>query len=125
MFKNVLIYLAGVVTGLVLLPILAALYSNNSDMILFDEEGECISSNSFKIFCVLENGNALATEIYLDHSIATGIDVMFLSNKKTSYYDRQIIEIPQGKCAKQIGVFKYKTRIGMDRTVPIVRIREI
>lgn len=123
MVKNVLIYLAGVVTGLVLLPILAALYSNSSDMILFDEEGDCISSNSFEIFQVLDNGNALATEIYPDHSIATGIDVVFLGNKKASYYDSQIIEIPQGKCAKQIGVFKYKTRIGMDRTVPIVSIR--
>ena len=31
--------------------------------------------------------------------------------------------IPSGKCAKQIGIFKYSAKSGMEKTVPIVGIR--
>ena len=33
-----------------------------------------------------------------------------------------IIKVPEGKCAKQIGTFKYSTKAGFDKTVPIVSI---
>ncbi|MCM1483675.1 MAG: hypothetical protein NC043_05010 [Muribaculaceae bacterium] len=128
MKKNILIYVAGVFTGLVLWVIFAILYSgctrDDKDIILFEAEGECISSNSFEIFQVLESGNALAREIEEGHSIATGITVLFLNDGTTSYYDNQIINIPKGKCAKQIGVYRYMTRMEVERTVPIVEIRD-
>ena len=41
-----------------------------------------------------------------------------------SYYDDQIIKIPSGKCVKQIGVYKYQTKDGFEKTVPIVDIRK-
>uniref|UniRef100_UPI003013AAC8 hypothetical protein n=1 Tax=Bacteroides acidifaciens TaxID=85831 RepID=UPI003013AAC8 len=90
---------------------------------LFEQEGDCVSNNSFEVFQVLDTGDALANEIEHGFSVATGVTVLFLNDGKNSYYDDQVIKIPSGKCAKQIGVFKYKSNAGLERTVPIVEIR--
>lgn len=92
---------------------------------LFEEEGECISENSFKVFQVLDSGEALANEMEQMHSITipTGLTVLFFNENGQSYYDDQIIKISSGKCAKQIGIFKYSAKSGMEKTVPIVGIR--
>ncbi len=80
--KKVLIFIAGVVTGAILMLVIAALIGNSSNgessnngMTFFEKEGDCISENNF-----------------------------------------------EGKCAKQIGTFKYSTKAGFDKTVPIVSI---
>lgn len=87
---------------------------------MFDSEGECISSTEFYVFRVLENGNALAHEIYYDYE---PIVVLFLAKNNHSYYDNQIIDIPYGKCAKQIGLYKYTAPDNITkRTIPIVEI---
>lgn len=87
---------------------------------LFKEERDCISKNRFQIFRVLDSGDALARELMndFDTPVPTGLEVLFLEEGKNSYYDEQIITIPSGKCAKQIGI--YKNRV---RTVPVVAIR--
>ncbi len=98
--------------------------STYNGITLFEKEGECISKNSFKVFQVLESGDALANELEQGFSISlsTGLTVLFLSENGQSYYDDQVIKIPSGKCAKQIGVFKYPTKSGIEKTVPIVSI---
>ncbi len=118
--KNFLIFIAGVITGVVLLIMVGLLFmdkSNGDNITLLSEPGECISSNSFEIIQVLDNGNALARED------ETFLIVLFLAEKGISYYDDQIIEIPDGKCAKQIGIFRYTTRLDqLEKTVPVVKI---
>lgn len=127
MAKKILIFIAGVVTGAILMVLIAFFIAKgNSDengMTLFETEGECVSSNSFEILQVLDSGDALANEIEPGMSVATGITVLFLNDGTKTFYDDQIIKIPAGKCAKQIGVFKYKSNAGMERTVPIVDVR--
>ena len=93
---------------------------------LFENEGECISENSFEVFQVLDSGDALANEIEEKYSTSlhTGLVVLFLHENGKSYYDDQIIKIPSGKCVKQIGVYKYPTKDGFEKTVPIVDIRK-
>lgn len=128
MGKKILIYIAGVVTGVILVILLAMIFYGkntvNSGITLFEKEGECVSCNSFKVFQVLDTGDALANEIEPGLSVATGVTVLFFNNGETSYYDDQVIKISDGKCAKQIGIFKYKSNAGMERTVPIVEIRD-
>lgn len=122
--KKGLLFIAGVITGIILtIIVLVVIADNTSDkgLTLFEKEGECVSDKSFEVFQVLNDGNALASE-YEGFSIATGITVLFLAEKGTSYYDDQVIKIPEGKCAKQIGVYKYITNAGIEKTVPIVEI---
>ena len=129
MGKKILIYIAGVISGVVLVILFAVAFSGrttvNSGITLFEKEGECVSNNSFEVFQVLDTGDALANEIEPGLSVATGVTVLFLNNGQASYYDDQVINMPKGKCAKQVGIFKYKSNAGMERTVPIVEIRNM
>lgn len=127
MAKKVLIFISGIVTGIILTMLIALLFvgkhSVDNRMKLFEKKGDCVSGDSFRVIHVLENGDALAIEA-TDLSYSTGITVLFHNDKDKAYYDDQIIRIPEGKCAKQIGIFKYESNWGMEKTVPIVDIRD-
>ena len=63
--KNILIFTAGIVTGAVLMIFISLVFASNfshNDMNLFENEGECISENSFEVFQVLDSGDALAND---------------------------------------------------------------
>ena len=125
--KNVLIFIAGMVTGAVLLlgiSFFVAGSSSASGITLFEEEGEIISENSFEVFQVVEDGNALASEVKGKFDIPTNLVVLFLCEDGKSYYDDQMIEIPAGKCVRQIGTYRYPTKEDIVKTVPIVAIRD-
>ena len=38
------------------------------------------------------------------------------------YYDDEIIEVPDGKVVRQVGIYKYSTKNDFEKTVPIVQI---
>ena len=64
--KNILIFTAAIVTGAVIMIFISLVFASNfshNDMNLFENEGECISENSFEVFQVLDSGDALANEI--------------------------------------------------------------
>ena len=124
--KKVCIFIGGVVTGAILVVVVSMLIAGGNSTykgITLFEKGECISENSFKVFQVLDSGEALANEVKQGYLIPTGLTVLFLNEDGLSYYDDQVIKIPSGKCAKQIGIFKYSAKSGMEKTVPIVGIR--
>lgn len=127
--KKIFIFIGGVVTGAILMILVSILIaggnSTDNGITLFEREGECISENSFEVFQVLDSGEALANEVEQRYSttIPTGLTVLFLNEDGQSYYDDQVIKISSGKCAKQIGIFKYSANSGMEKTVPIVVIR--
>ena len=125
--KKALIFIGGLVSGnvlTILALVIVSYYSNsNSDYSFFEKAGERIDYNAFEVFQVLDNGDALAKgREYGDYSIATGITVLIIGKEDHSYYDDQIIEIPEGKYARQIGTFKYITNSNMVKTVPIIDI---
>lgn len=122
--KKFLIFVAGMVTGAVLIIIvsmfLAGGGNSSNGIVLFEQPGDCVGTNDFEVMQVLDSGDALAREF--EDGLAIGKTVLFLAEDGVSYYDDQVIEIPKGKCAKQVGTFKYTTNGGMDKTVPIVSI---
>lgn len=124
--KKVWVFISGVVTGMILLFLILIAISRcsdlNNDVILFEEQGECMKETSFKVFQVLDSGDALAMAIEDGYMIATGPVVLFLGEEGTSYYDEQVINVSQGMCARQIGVYRYVTKEGREKTVPVVAI---
>lgn len=126
MVKKVLIFIAGVVTGMLLTIafgyFIAVMKSDDYGITFLDTEGECVSSKSFRVRQVLSSGNALAEEVNSIHSIGSDLTVLFYNDGTKTYYDNQIIKIPDGKCAKQIGTFQYTTKVGLNKTVPVVEI---
>lgn len=124
--KSVLIYIGGIVTGIILtFVILLFVAKSNSDnpsndnMIIFEQPQQKIDAKSFEVLQVLPDGNALAT---VESNENFGMIVMFRAKGNASYYDDQKIEIPTGKCARQIGTYRYMTRNNIEKTVPIIDI---
>lgn len=124
--KSVLIYIGGIVTGIILtFVILLFVAKSNSDnpsndnMIIFEQPQQKIDAKSFEVLQVLPDGNALAT---IESPENFGMIVMFRAKGNASYYDDQKIEIPTGKCARQIGTYRYMTRNNIEKTVPIIDI---
>lgn len=126
--KKILIFIGGIVCGVLLTFVVSLLIvkgnSSRNGITLFEQEGECISENSFRVLQVRDTGEALANELDGDLQLPTGLTVLFLNEEGQSYYDDQTITMPPGKCARQIGVFKYMSNMGMEKTVPVVGIRD-
>ena len=126
--KNFLIFLAGMITGAVLLFGLNYFYKHSSSsyngITMFEQEGDIISTNSFRVIQVVDGG-ALAMEQMDDlFGLPSGLVVLFADEAGNSYYDSQSITIPKGKCARQVGIYKYINGESMEKTVPVVVIRK-
>ena len=128
--KRGLIFFLGMIAGCVLtvaaLVYVAKVYNvdDDSGLELYEQPVGSINSYSFRVLQVLPNGNALAySESELFKDVAhTGPVVLLLSDESSHYYDDQIVRVPKGKRAVQMGVYQYETNEGMHKTVPVVRI---
>lgn len=128
----------GVLTGAVLtfLVLFAISSGSNEDiqedpgLTFFDQPGDVIESNSFKVFQSLSEGAALVsaenpenTE-YENIKYTGGLICLLVNNEGKFYYDDEIVKVPGGKVARQVGIYQYETKAEMDKTVPIVRIMD-
>lgn len=126
--KTILIYLSGLFTGIVLSVafVFITLWQTassqyDSKIIIFDKPQQELKEKVFDVFQVLPNGNALAnSEPRID---SPSIVALFLANEKMPYYDAQRITVPSGKRIVQIGIYKYYTDKGIEKTVPVLEIR--
>jgi hypothetical protein len=110
MGKKILIYIAGIVTGVIMtfgvLAIVAVNNRDKDDITYFKTpiNYEDKESTSFKVFQVLDNG-ALANEISNDSYMwYNGKTVLLLNGQ---FYCDQVIELEH---PKQVGTFKYMTQ---------------
>ncbi len=95
---------------------------NNSVKTLFDKPGDCVSRKNFEIQKVLESGDAIALEIretVSGYVFTSDLEVLILAQKGSDFYNNQIVKAPQGKCARQIGTYKYQ-QYGNTKVIPIV-----
>ncbi len=120
--KKWLIYVLGIITGIVLTLAFAFCVnlSNNSGIIgleIFEEPGDYMEYTQFEVFQVVESGYALA---HADESFDA--TVLIISDEKQQFYDEQNIVLKNGQCAQRVGTYKYNTKIGIERTVPAVKI---
>ena len=123
--KNFIVFILGLISGGVLtigLIMILAIGANESDkgMTMLEQPGECMSTNSFSVTQVIDENAALARETDLFSDLL----VLLVNDEGILYYDNQVISIPEGKCARQVGVYKYTTHSGIEKTVPIVKIME-
>ena len=76
---------------------------------MLNEPQETFETNVLTVKEVLEDGSAIVYE----ESRST--KMLFLAKDKSAFFDNQEIKVPQGKCVRQIGVFKHYFE-----TLPIV-----
>ncbi len=130
--KKKWVFLSGTGTGMVLMFVILVIIgkASNSGVTMFQEPGEIVKSDAFEVFQVLPSGDALAHaqeklpsfDEDKDNYINKFITVLLPANEGKTYYDDQMITIPEGKCARQIGVYRYTNKISGEITVPIVGI---
>lgn len=131
--KFILTFVAGLVTGVALVIAFGYItflsirnnISPGNAVQMFDAPKQEIKAGGFKIFQVLSDGSALASYdelISKKDCVAYGTVVLFPASDEVSYYDDQKITLPQGKCFKQIGTYRYMTKDGEEKTVPVIDI---
>lgn len=116
----------GILTFVMMLILAMGANSGSNGMTLFDKPGECLSTKSFEVMQVVDNNHALAHEVewneLLERYMPTDLLVLLTNDNGEYYYDDQIIEVPKGMCMRQVGIYKYQTRMEIDKTVPIVKL---
>ena len=126
--KKALLFISGFVTGIVatILAAMLIIHTNQSNdgfpgLTLFSEKGERITtSGEIEVMQVLAPNVALAWTGGLFYS--DRILVLLINYDDKSYYDEQKIKIPSGKCARQIGTYRYTAKNEMVKTVPAIVI---
>lgn len=126
--KFILTYVAGIVTGIVLIFAVGlfmaksvATSTSNKDVVMFEKPRGVVPGKVFEVMQVLPDGSALATVDDFE-SDNTGTVVLFVGDESTSYYDSQKINVPKGKVVKQVGTYSYVARNDIYKTVPVVEI---
>lgn len=130
--KKIGVYLLGIVSGVVLTFLISLVInrSRNSDISFFDEPGEILTAEHFgengpvknlKVFQVLEDGVALAAG---DEWFSSDLIVLLWNEEGKPYHDNQNVIASNGNCFRQIGIYKYKSKDKMHRTVPVVMLMD-
>lgn len=100
---------------------------NNSGTTLFDKPGDCVSRKNFEVQEVLESGNAIALEIRETiggHIFTSDLEVLILAQEGSNFYNKQVVKTPHGKCARQIGNYKYQPyKYGDTKVIPIIAFK--
>lgn len=132
MRKNIFIFIAGMITILLLefiIGFIIGVISQSGDEIpgltVFEQDGACINAKQIKIFQTLEPNIALAHALTKPNAIFDENEtlVLIIGDENAHYYDEQKINVPTGKCAKQIGTYQYPTKQDIYKTVPAVKIK--
>ena len=84
----------------------------NEDLVIFDEPGNVVETNSFEVFQVLEKGQALAKGLSNAKYGWYNGPVYLLKDNNHYFVDEEIIKAPKGKVFRQVGVYSYTTRGG-------------
>lgn len=126
--KNWLIFGGGVVTGIVLIILVAFVYSTSKSskdngITWFEKEGDVIEVEAFEVFQVIAKDAALAHgKRYGDFEVFTGAVYLLTNDNGKYYYDDEIVEVPDGKEVRQVGIYRYQSKSFGEKTIPIVKI---
>ena len=98
---------------------------NDDGITWFEQPCDEIESNSFEVFQVIGENAALVRGKEHDDwdlDIYTGAVYLLTNQEGKYYYDEEIVKVPEGKVAKQVGIFQYETKSEFRKTVPIIQI---
>lgn len=94
--------------------------ASKGDVVMFEKPRGIVPGTTFRVMEVLSNGNALAMGCEEENGNCIP-EVLFIGDKSMPFYDGQMISVPNGKVAKQMGTLRYGSRNNV-KTVPIVKI---
>lgn len=124
-----LLFCGGIVTGIVITFLFAFLFSSssgsNNGITWFEKPGDVIEVKSFKVFQVLDKDAALVEgSTHEEFDIYSGAVYLLTNEDGKFYYDDEVIKVPEGKVARQVGIYQYETESKFEKTVPIIKIMD-
>lgn len=127
--KKGLIFFLGMITGGLLtfggLFVVASVQnsSEETNITYAEQPSNFTDATKFEVFQVLEDG-ALARCENREYGVSTytGPIIYLASDGQTQYYDDQVISVPKGKKAMQVGTYRYQSQMGV-KTVPVIKIQ--
>jgi len=138
--KKWVVYLLGVLTGMVLMFALAfilnAIHSseiNNTEFVeaeeengatMFKEPGDIIEDRDFEVFQVIAKNAALVRGKSDDSDLYLGTIYLLMNEEEKYYYDDEKIKVPKEKIVRQMGIYQYPTKNDIIKTVPIICIMD-
>lgn len=136
MKKQIGIFIAGVIAGMLLLSVVTHFYNDQQgpgnlavQPKLFEKPGKCISTNNFRVFQALSAGYALAIELekgtYSNMESASGKTVLLKDANGREFEDEEIVKMPKGKCAREVGTYRYTQSNGNKKEVPVIEITDM
>jgi len=145
--KKWLVYLCGVITGVILVLSFQYLNSYNfgnsstdqtdaaEDSVDYSERyalerereemlfktGDIVNEKSFKVFDVLMDHQAL---VYGkdEYGFYNGIVYLLIGEEGATFYDDQIIKVEKNQSVRMNGTYRYVTTNGNQKTVPRIKI---
>lgn len=128
--KKWLIFGSGVLTGIVLTFVFAFLFSasrsgSGDGATWFEKPGDEIEVDAFEVFQVIGEDAALVhgkSREYSSMEIFSGAVYLLTNEDGKYYYDDEVVRVPEGKVARQIGIYQYQTKSDFGKTVPIIQI---
>ena len=125
-----LIFGGGVLTGVILTFLFAFIFSasrsdGDDDITWFEKPGDMIEVDAFEVFQVLSEDAALVhgkSREYSSREIFTGAVYLLTNEDDKYYYDDEVVRVPEGKIARQVGIYRYQTKSEFGKTVPIIQI---
>ena len=128
--KKWLIFGSGVLTGIVLTFVFAFIFSSSSSgsgdgATWFEKPGDAIDVDAFEVFQVIGEDAALVhgkSREYSSMEIFSGAVYLLTNEDGKYYYDDEVVRVPDGKVARQVGIYQYQTKSDFGKTVPIIQI---
>lgn len=126
--KKWLFFGGGVLTGIVLTFAFAFIFSashsgNDDGTTWFEKPGDVINVRSFKVFQVIAEDAALVYgATHEEYDIYSGAVYLLTNEDGKYYYDDEVVRVPDGKVARQVGIYQYQTKTDFGKTVPIIQI---
>lgn len=99
-----------------------SLNTTNTDFIKAEQEIEFTTASRFKVFKVLDNGALARCENEKSQDSFYGPSVYILSDGQNLFYNDQIVEVPTGKKAIQIGTQRFDTDL-FGNVVPVIQFK--
>lgn len=126
--KKWLIFGGGVLTGIVLAFVFAFVFTasrsgDDDGTIWFEKPGDVIEVKTFKVFQVIAEDAALVHgATHEEYDIFSGAVYLLTNEDGKYYYDDEVVRVPEGKVARQVGIYQYQTKSNFGKTVPIIQI---
>lgn len=121
--RRIFIFILGVIAGIIIcLFISRIIYKANAFEVIYAEQQTVFTvSDEFKVFHVLDEGALAKCKGKYIESFSGPI-VFLMSDGQNMFYNDQIISVPEGKKAFQVGVYRFQTHMG-EKIAPVVVIK--